>query len=85
MSIFIFFYVEIDNIWYEGSKLCVDLSENMRPRLDAGSAAGASFYECVVRTFATYPNVETIEILLGGKKGESGNHFSFVSVFEVKR
>jgi hypothetical protein len=73
--------IEIDRIWYEGITLCVDLNENERRKLDYGSAAGNSIVGCIVRTFINYPDVVNIEILLGGKKEEFGNHFSLNTYF----
>jgi len=73
--------IEIDSMWCEDTKLYVNLNKREKEVLEAGSAAGMSITGCIVRTFMTYPNIESIEILLGGEKGVYGNHFNFDVVF----
>jgi len=75
--------VQINKIWYEGNRLCVDLNENERAKLDAGSTAGEIITNILLKTFSSYPNVKEIEILIDGERGSYGNHFNFEEVFKV--
>ncbi len=75
--------IKITAIWYEGNKICVDLDESEVYKLDAGSTAGWIETYVLLETFSSYPNVKEIEILIGGQKGMSGEHFSFNEVFVV--
>ena len=76
--------IQIDSIWSEGNNHYVDLNENVREKLDAGSAMSSAITGSIVRTLASYPDVETLEILLGGNRRESGEHFSFESYYIIK-
>jgi len=75
----------IDDFWYEGTHLVIDLKfETLLTNFVQGST-GAYFNTMgLVRTFATFPNVETLEVLIGGFRGTSGSHFDFNAIFTVK-
>lgn len=75
--------IKINNVWYDGQKICVDLDESETNKLDAGSAAGRIETYILLETFSSYPNVAQIEILIGGQKGRHGDHFYFDEVFEA--
>ncbi|MCL2672029.1 MAG: GerMN domain-containing protein [Clostridiales bacterium] len=75
--------IQINGIWYENNKICVDLNANEFRKLDAGSYAGIIQTNLLVKTFSSYPNVEEIEILIDGKQGQYGYHFNFDRVFRV--
>ena len=76
--------IEIDRIWYEGIRICIDLNERERGQLNRGSSAGMIAREILLYTFSSYPNVKEIEILINGERGQYGVHFNFEDVFEVK-
>ncbi|MCL2838030.1 MAG: hypothetical protein FWE04_03040 [Oscillospiraceae bacterium] len=75
----------IDDFWYEGTHLIIDLKfETLLTNFIQGST-GAYFNTMgLVRTFATFPNVETLEVLIGGFRGMSGSHFDFNAIFIVE-
>lgn len=76
--------IRIDDIWYEGSKICVDLNPIERYEFDRGSAAGIMRTDALILTFSSFPGAEEIEFLIGGEKGCMGSHFSFDVIFPVK-
>ena len=75
--------IQIDKVWYEGSRICVDLNESERAKLDAGSFAGIMITSILIKTFSSYPDVKEIEFLIGGERGSFGNHFNFEEVFKL--
>lgn len=76
--------IRIDDIWYEGSKICVDLNPVERYEFDRGSTAGIMRIDALISTFSSFPGVEAIEILIGGEKGCEGSHFNFDGIFQVR-
>ena len=75
--------IQIDKVWYEGDRLCVDLNLSERFELDRGSTAGMLRKDILLKTFSSYPNVKEIKILIGGERGCIGDHFMFDEIFEV--
>ena len=73
--------IKIDNIWYEGKRICVDLNINEINEFNKGSAAGAIRLSELLKTFSSFPNVNEIEILIAGEKGCIGDHFMFDQIF----
>ena len=77
----------IDNFWYDGTNLIVDLE----PDVDIGGvsnflqgSSGASInVGIIVQTFGSFPNVETVEIRIDGRRGVEGWHFDFSEPFTV--
>ena len=76
-------YIEIENLWYEGKKICVDLTGNMAAVMDGGSTIGSMTTAILKRTFSSYPDVDEMEFLIGGVRNREGEHFSFVGPFIV--
>ena len=76
--------IRIEDIWYEGSKICVDLNPIERYEFDRGSTAGIIRTDILILTFSSFPGVEEIEFLIDGEKGCMGNHFSFDVIFPAK-
>ena len=73
--------IVVDSIWYEGSRIYVDLNEGERAKLDRGSEAGNVGSNILLRTFSSYPGVEEIVILIDGEHNSYGNHFNFDGAF----
>lgn len=65
--------IQINSVWYEGTKICVDLNPSEFLELDKGSSAGFIRKSILLKTFSSYPNVKEIEILVGGEKGCVGD------------
>lgn len=76
--------IKIKNIWYEGTKVCVDLKAVEGYMFNAGSASGAIRTNILLLTFSGYPDAEEIEILVDGKRGYSADHFNFDKIFKLK-
>lgn len=76
--------IKIINIWYEKTKLFVDLDFEEFYRMNNGISAGQEITQILVKTFSSYPGVEEIEFLLGGERNFVADHFSFDRVFAVK-
>ena len=76
--------IKIDGLWYEGDKLCVDLNkERTWQTFDNGSTGGMIYRQKLLFTLSSFPNIEQIEVLVGGLKGVAGSHFNFIPVFDV--
>jgi len=74
--------ITIDKIWYENQRICVDLNIVERLRLDGGSAIGGISTNILVMTFASFPNVKEIEILINGERCIM-DHYNFSEIFKV--
>lgn len=75
--------IEVINIWYENTRLFVDLDAGEYRSLDAGSSAAWEETQILVRTFSSYPGVEEIEFLINSEKNCGGSHFRFDVVYLV--
>jgi len=74
----------IDNFWYEETHLIVNLSAEVWQSNFLQGSAGAYFNTIgLVRTFVQFPNVETLEVLIGSESGTWGYHFSFENIFSA--
>jgi hypothetical protein len=58
----------VDNLWYEGSRLYIDLNLTMVRLLDAGSTGGAISSVELLLTFASFPGADELVFFLGGKE-----------------
>ena len=74
---------QLNSLWYEGTRLCVDINKEEEEPLDAGSSAGIFLTNMLLRTFASFPNVEEIVFLIDGVPNVEQNHFNFDRVFNV--
>jgi spore germination protein GerM len=75
--------IKVINIWYENTRLFVDIDTNEAMRLDAGTHAAIVGITKLVKTFSSYPGVEEIEFLMGGERKAMGEHYNFDLVFVV--
>ena len=76
--------INVDDIWYEGNRLCVDLNRTMRYRLDAGSTAGHLLSNELLLTFASFPNIDEIVFTINGAESW-GNHFNLYYIFPANK
>jgi hypothetical protein len=77
--------IRIADLWYEGQRLIVDLTPAAAIFFDWGSSGSQSHLRALIDSLATLPNVAEIEVLVGGQRGISASHFSFVGVFYVNQ
>ena len=70
------------DLWYEGTRLIVDLSPAAAVPFNHGSTGSAVRGFSLINSLATLPNVTEIELLVGGQRGMSTEHFHF-GVFRV--
>ena len=75
--------IRIINLWYEETRLVVDITPMCAIPFDHGSFGGTVRTRSFVDTLKTLPNVTEVEILVGGQRGVSGSHFSFAGAFRV--
>ena len=72
----------IHNFWYEGTKIYVDLVENSRDMFQ-GTTGERMSSGSIVKTFATFPNVTEIEILIGGERNMWQTHVDSYGAFMI--
>jgi len=79
--------IQISDLWYEGldgeSRLVVNLTPAASIRFNWGSTGGQMLVLTLIDSMSTLPNVMEIEVLVGGQRGVSADHFSFAGVFRV--
>jgi hypothetical protein len=76
--------IVVDDIWFEGFTVCVDLEEYDGERIGNGSLGTAISISMILMTVSTIPNAERIEILIDGKRWLWGGKFDFTQPFEVR-
>ena len=69
--------IRVKDMWYEGDRLVVDLFPVESIIFNWGSTGGWARTLSLVRSFASFPGVEEIEVLVGGAGGVRADHFSF--------
>ena len=75
--------IQLADLWYEENRLVVDLTPAASISFNFGSTAGIMRTVSLIASLSTLPNVEEIEVLVGGQRGVYDNHFSFAGVFRV--
>ena len=75
--------IRIINLWYEESRLVVDITPASAVPFNWGSFGGAVRSRALIDSLASMPNVTEVEILVGGQRGVSADHFSFAGAFRV--
>jgi len=77
--------LQILDLWFEGSKLYVDLHESAIGFFDhhgtAGGAINATIFE---KSILSMPGISSFEVLVNGQRGVMGNHFNFGHVAIVE-
>jgi len=76
-------HMGLADIWYEETRLVVDLAPASVVRFNWGSTGSAILGNNLLKSLATMPNVTEIVVLVGGQRGISADHFSFAEVFHV--
>lgn len=73
--------IKVIDIWYENTRLFVDLHEDEYYRLNNGTTAGIGTTQVLINTFSSYPGVEEIVFLIDGVRNCWADHFGFDVVF----
>lgn len=76
--------IQVADLWYEESRIVVDLKPAGVVFFNWGSAGGTMRTLSLIESIATLPNITEIEILVGGQRGVGADHFSFAGVFVVE-
>ena len=76
--------IKLKNLFYEGTRLIVDLDPVMAEVMDWGSFGSLAYFNAILYTFASYPGVTEIKILIGGEEDIEGSHFSFRGIFPAE-
>jgi len=69
--------IQIADLWYEGSHLVVDLTPAGTVPFNWGSLGGSMLSNSLFHSLATLPNVTGVEVLVGGQRRFSADHFAF--------
>jgi len=77
--------IQLVDIWYEGTRLVVDITPASAIPFNWGSTGGAVLTLTLINTLASMPNVTEIEVLVGGQRGMWADHFSFADTFIVNQ
>ena len=73
----------ITAMWFEGSRLYVDLAAEAEWSHLQGTSGASSNVSRLALSLASLPGVEEMVFLLGGEKDRWGDHFSFEGVVQV--
>ena len=76
--------IKLKNLFYEGTRLIVDLDPAMAEVMDWGSFGGQTYFNAILYTFASYPGVTEIKVLIDGAEDIEGSHFSFRGTFPAE-
>ena len=69
--------IRIADLWYEGTRLVVDLTPAGALPFNWGTTGSAMHGRSLRNSLATLPNVTEIETLVGGQRGVGTDHFQF--------
>ena len=69
--------IQLADIWFEGSRLVADLTPAGALRFNWGTLGSEMHGRSLISSLATLPNVTEIEMLVGGQRGVSTDHFYF--------
>ena len=69
--------IQIAGVWFEGSRLVVDLTPAGAVPFNWGSFGGTMLSNSLFDSLATLPNVTEVEVLVGGQRRVSSDHFNF--------
>ena len=75
--------IGIWDIWYEGDTFYVDLLSIEWNRFNWGSTGSAYHFNRLIKTLASFPNVQNIRILIGGERDVITSHTSFIGTFHL--
>jgi len=75
--------IYIRDLWYEGTRLFVDLYAAQAAAFNMGSFWGYVLTAVLVETMKSLPYTEEILILVEGQPGHSGDHFNFARIFQT--
>jgi len=75
--------IRIADLWFEETRLVVDLEHAEGFLFNWGSSGGYFRTRQLIDSLATVPNVTEIIVLVGGARGVSADHFSFAQIFRI--
>ncbi|MCL2404158.1 MAG: hypothetical protein FWC92_01295 [Defluviitaleaceae bacterium] len=75
--------IEILDFWYEDRRIIVDLKPNQWADFTMGTASFWLHARVVLLTFASFPDVDEIEILFGGLRADLCHHGSFYGYYKI--
>ncbi|MDR1689614.1 MAG: protease modulator HflC [Clostridiales bacterium] len=75
--------INMEDIWYEGRRLCVNLNAREAHSFDIGSTGGAIRSSVLYLTLESLPNVDEIKVYVDGEEDVYGDHFGFSGVYTV--
>jgi hypothetical protein len=73
----------VDRLWYEGNRIYADLNVIELLRANNGSMGGFVRQSTLLRTLASFPDVEEIVVLINGAANLWADHFGYNAVFTV--
>ena len=73
--------IDIRDLWYEGSRLYVDLFPGPAIFFDWGSTGSWILTSTLIDSLGSLPGVAEIVVLVGGEAGHAGSHFDFSQPF----
>ena len=77
--------IRLFGIWYEDDRLLVNLTPESAIYFNWGSTGGYIQTLNLIESLATLPNVYEIEVLVGGRRNEWADHFSFAQIFRIEQ
>ncbi|MCL2286161.1 MAG: GerMN domain-containing protein [Firmicutes bacterium] len=75
--------IRIRDLWYDGTRLYVDLAPVEAIVFNWGSTGSAQRQSSLINTLSTFPNVTEIVILIDGEADVAADHFNFEGVIRV--
>jgi len=76
--------IRIADMWFEETRLVVDLEHAEGILFNWGSSGGYFRTRSLIDSLATIPNVTEVIVLVGGVRGLSADHFNFAEIFRVE-
>ena len=76
--------IRIADMWFEETRLVVDLEHAEGILFNWGSSGGYFRTRSLIDSLATMPNVTEIIVLVGGLRGVGADHFNFAEIFRVE-
>ena len=74
---------QIWDFWYEGRRIYVDIKPMHWPGFTMGSVSFWIHARAVLLTFATFPDVDEIQIMFGGNMVELDHHGAFFGYYRI--
>ena len=75
--------IQISRLWYEGTRLFVDVKPASAVLFNWGSTGGTMRVATLIDSLASLPDVTEIHVMVGGQRGVAMDHFNFAHPFLV--